>query len=153
MQENTFYDSNAVEQVNRKQQLFLRYFTAFLIDLVVLNIFAEYWEHVSIHSFTISLLAAALLQLLLQLTLKLEEHCAGYFKKMKSKWAKFFRILTAWLILFLSKFVILGAINFLFGEDIIFSGPLHGVVAFIVVIIVMLVAEQSTIRFYRLLGK
>ena len=153
MQDNTFYDSNAVEQVNRKQQLFLRYFTAFLIDLVVLNIFAEYWEHVSIHSFTISLLAAALLQLLLQLTLKLEEHCAGYFKKMKSRWAKFLRILTAWLILFLSKFVILGAINFFFGEDIIFSGPLHGVVAFIGVIIVMLVAEQSTIRFYRLLGK
>jgi hypothetical protein len=41
----------------------------------------------------------------------------------------------------------------LFGEDIIFSGPLHGVVAFIIVIVVMLIAEQLIIRFYRSLGR
>lgn len=72
---------------------------------------------------------------------------------MESKWAKFLRILSAWLILFISKFIILGAINYLFGEDIIFSGPLHGVVAFIIVIVVMLIAEQLIIRFYRSLGR
>ena len=153
MQKNNFYDENTVEQYNRKQQLFLRYFTAFLIDLVVLNIFAEYWHHVSIYSFTVSLFAAALLQLLLQLTLKFEEHCAEFFKKMESKWAGVLRIITAWIILFVSKFIILGAINYLFGDDIVFSGPLHGVVAFIVVIVVMLVAEQLIIKFYRSLAR
>ena len=153
MSDSTFYDGNSPEQMSHKQQLFLRYFTAFLIDLVVLNIFAEYWQHVSIYSFTVSFFAAALLQLLLQLTIKFEEHCAEFFKSMESRWAKFLRILTAWLILFLSKFIILGAINYLFGEDIVFSGPLHGVVAFIVVIVVMLIAEQLIIRFYRSLGK
>lgn len=153
MQDSNFYDGDSLEQTSRKQHLFLRYFTAFLIDLVVLNIFAEYWQHVSIYSFTVSLFAAALLQLLLQLTLKFEEQCADYFNKMESKWAKFLRILSAWLILFISKFIILGAINYLFGEDIIFSGPLHGVVAFIIVIVVMLIAEQLIIRFYRSLGR
>jgi hypothetical protein len=55
-----------------KQLLFLRYFTAILIDLAVLNLFDEYWEHVVIDSFTISLIAALLLQVLLKITLALE---------------------------------------------------------------------------------
>ena len=69
---------------------------------------------------------------------------------MESKWAGVLRIITAWIILFVSKFIILGAINYLFGDDIVFSGPLHGVVAFIIVIVVMLVAEQLIIKFYNL---
>ena len=62
------------------------------------------------------------------------------------------RYVSAWVILFLSKFIILGAINFAFGDNIIFSGPLHGVVAFIAVVVVMLVAEEAIVRFYNWLG-
>ena len=71
---------------------------------------------------------------------------------METKWAKTLRILTAWAILFISKFIILGAVNFLFGDDIVFSGPLHGVVSFIVVVITMLAAEQAIIKLYRKLA-
>ena len=152
MQDNNFYDSNAGETISKNQHLFIRYFTAFLIDLVVLNISAEYWDYVSIYSFTISLFAAALLQLLLQVTLKFEVFCAECFNKMETKWAKTLRILTAWAILFISKFIILGAINFLFGEDIVFSGPRHGVVSFIAVVTAMLIAEQAIIKLYRKLA-
>ena len=63
--------------------------------------------------------------------------------------ARVMRYVSAWLILFLSKFVILGAVNFAFGDDIVFSGPYHGVVVFIVIIVVMLVAEELMVRFYR----
>jgi len=35
-----------------RQQLFIRYFTAILIDLTVLNLFDEYWDNVVIESFT-----------------------------------------------------------------------------------------------------
>lgn len=93
MQDSNFYDGDSLEQISRKQHLFLRYFTAFLIDLVVLNIFAEYWQHVSIYSFTVSLFAAALLQLLLQLTLKFEEQCADYFNKWKVNGQNFYAYL------------------------------------------------------------
>ena len=62
------------------QRLFLRYFTAILVDLVVLNIFAEFWESVEVSSFTISLFAAALLQVLLKLTLAIEHRIGAYFK-------------------------------------------------------------------------
>ncbi len=137
---------------SNKQQLFLRYFTAFLIDLTVLNLFVEYWALVVIDSFTISLLAAVLLQVLLKLTLLLEHRVAVFFTTMQGAMARFLRILSAWLILFLSKFAILGVIDLAFGDEVSFAGPLHGVAAFIVVVVVILAAEELIIRFYRSLS-
>ena len=139
-------------ELSTKQRVFVRYFTAILIDLVVLNLFVEYWRHVEIDSFTISLLAAILLQLLLKLTLVIEHRIGEFFKARPGAMAKFLRIFCAWLVLFGSKFVILAAINLAFGDDVTFGGPLHGVAAFIVVVVVMLVAEEAIVRFYRRLG-
>ena len=147
-----FPEVASAEVMSSNQRVFLRYFTAILIDLVVLNVFAEYWHHVTIHSFTISLCTAVLLQVLLKLTLAIEHRVAGYFNSREGTTAKTMRYFSAWAILFLSKFVILGAVNFAFGEHIIFSGPLHGVAAFIVVIVVMLVAEEAIVRFYNRLS-
>ena len=135
------------------QRLFARYLLATLIDLTVLNVFDEYWQLVSVNSFTISILAAVLLQVLLKATLALEHKVAGYFSSRSGAMAKFLRFFTAWLILFGSKFVMLGAIDFAFGDDVAFTGPLHGVVAFIVVVVVMLVAEEIAVRLYRWFGR
>ena len=135
------------------QRLFVRYLLATLIDLTVLNVFDEYWRLVSVDSFTTSILAAVLLQVLLKATLALEHEVAGYFSSRSGAMAKFLRFFTAWLILFGSKFVMLGAIDFAFGDDVAFTGPLHGVVAFIVVVVVMLVAEEMAVRLYRWFGR
>ncbi|MFQ5345903.1 MAG: hypothetical protein ACE5DZ_08095 [Mariprofundus sp.] len=51
------------------QRLFIRYTYSVLVDLTVLNIFNEYWGNVYIETFTISLLAAIVLQVLLQVTI------------------------------------------------------------------------------------
>ena len=136
-----------------KQLSFLRYFTAILIDLAVLNLFDEYWEHVVIDSFTISLVAALLLQVLLKVTLALEHRVADFFNARTGGMAKFMRYFSAWAILFASKFVILEVINRIFGDDVYFGGPVHGVLAFIAVIVVMLVAEEAIVRFYWWLGR
>ena len=135
-----------------RQQLFVRYFTAILIDLTVLNLFDEYWDNVVIGSFTISLLAALLLQILLQITLKVEHRIAAFFKAKTGTAAKVMRVLSAWAVLFGSKFVILEAVNIAFGDQVLFKGPYHGIVAFIVVIVVMLAAEVSVIKFNKRLG-
>ena len=137
---------------NNRQRLFMRYFTATLIDLVVLNLFDEYSDKVEIHSFTISLLAAILLQVLLKLTLALEHRVAAYFKARPGGWMTFWRWFSAWLVLFGSKFVILEAIAMAFGDKVHFGGVYHGIVTLIVVIIVMLVAEELVVRLYRKLG-
>jgi hypothetical protein len=148
----SFLDPAIAQAPSNKQRLFMRYFTAILIDLTVLNLFVEYSENVVIDSFTISLLAALLLQVLLKLTIALEHQVAVYFKAKPGGFAKFMRFFTAWLILFGSKFVILEALAFAFGDDVYFGGPFHGIAVLIVVIIAMLVAEEAIVRLYRRLA-
>jgi hypothetical protein len=140
------------DEINNSQKLFVRYLVAVLIDLTVLNLFDEFWDLVTIEPFSVSVLAAILLQVLLKATLVLEHKVAAYFNAKSGGFAKFMRFFTAWLILFGSKFIMLGAIDFAFGDDVLFTGPLHGVVSFIVVVMVMLAAEEIAVRIYRRLG-
>jgi hypothetical protein len=137
---------------SNRQRLFLRYFTAILVDLVVLNLFVEYSEHVVVDSFTVSLFVALLLQILLKLTIALEHRVAAFFNARQGGFARFMRFFSAWLLLFGSKFVILEALDIVFSDSVRFGGPLHGLVALIVVIITMLLAEEAIVRFYRRLA-
>ncbi|MGY1520048.1 hypothetical protein [Luteimonas sp. A482] len=138
---------------NNKQRLFVRYFTGILIDLLVLNLFVEYSDKVVIDSFSISLLAAVLLQVLLKATIAVEHWVSGFFKGKRGGVNTFLRFFFAWLVLFGSKFVILEAISLAFGDKVQFLGRFHGIVTLIVVIVTMLVAEEAIVRLYRALGE
>ena len=135
-----------------RQRAFMRYLTATLVDLVVLGLFAEYWEHVSVDSFTIILLAAALLQVLLKLTIALEHRLAAFFNARRGGFAKFMRFFSAWVVLFGSKFVILEALALAFGDRLRFGGPFHGIVALIVVVVALLTVEAAIVKLYRRMG-
>ena len=137
--------------LSSKQRIFVRFTIAILVDLALLNFFEEYWQYVSFDSFTISFFAAIILQFLLYGTLQFEHWVAGYFKKIPGTKAKVYRGVCTYLILVLSKFVMLGVIDFIFGDSVQFTGPFHGVVAFIVVVVVIVVAEQVFAKIYRML--
>lgn len=149
--ETDFLPASA-QAIPDRQRLFLRYFTATLVDLVVLNLFAEYSDKVAVDSFTISLAAAFLLQILLKATIAVEHWVAGFFKGKPGGWNKFLRYFFAWLVLFGSKFVILEAIALAFGDSVRFEGRFHGLITLIVVVVVMLVVEELIVRFVRKLG-
>ena len=133
------------------QVLYVRYFVAILVDLIVLNIFEEYWSAVIIQSFTISLLTAILLQVLLKITLKIEHRISIYFKS-KSKPIKILGYIAMYIVLLIAKISILEAINLIFGDKVQFTGLWHGVIAFLTVVIVMLTIEQIIIRIYFAFG-
>jgi len=135
-----------------RQRAFGRYLTATLVDLVVLNLFVEYWEHASAISFTVTVLAAVLLQFLLKVTIAVEHRLAAFFNARPGGFAKFMRFFTAWLVLFGSKFVILEALALAFGDGLRFGGPWHGIVALIVIVVAMLAVEAALVKFYRWLG-
>jgi len=134
------------------QQKFVRYFTAILIDLTVLNFFDEYWEHVKIESFTISLFTAVLLQVLLKVTIAFEHRIENYFKNRTGIKDKIQRLLSIWAILFGSKFIIMEAVDFAFGDKVVFGGPFHGMAAFIILLIIMLIAEHAVVKLYHSLA-
>ena len=137
---------------SKRQRVLFRYTAATLIDLVVLGLFAEYWEHVSVSSFTIMLLAAVLLQILLKLTIVVEHWVAAFFNARPGGFNRFMRFFMAWVVLFGSKFVILEAIVLAFGDRLSFGGPFHGIVALIVVVVTMLVVEAALVKLYRSLA-
>lgn len=133
---------------NNEQRLFLAYTLFILVDLAVLNLFDEYWAPVQIDSFTTSLFTAALLQVLLRLTLHVEHKTAEYFKSKGGKGAMGKRLLASWFVVFASKFVILWAIDTVFGEKVLFGG----VIPFIVAVITIILTEAVLSKIYAMLG-
>ena len=134
-----------------RQQLFMKYSLAVLIDLVVLGLFNQYWGYVFIETFTIALLTAILLQFLLQIAIKIAHYVAGFLEK-KGFTGKVQRAISAWAVLFVSRLVILETIDLSFGDSVEFSGPIHGVVSFLTVVIVIIIAEQLMIWIYHSLS-
>lgn len=142
----------SAEAPSDRQKLFLRYYTGTLIDLVILGLFAEWTDKVFVDSFSIALLAAIVLQLLLKGTIAVEHRVLDRFKGKTGAWWTSLKFFTAWLILFGSKFVILEALAQVFGDKVKFLGIWHGIVTLIVVVVVMLVAEEIMVRIYRRLA-
>ena len=150
--ENDDFMPVAAKIYSDRQRLFLLYFVGALIDLVVLGLFDEYTDKVHVESFSIMLLASVLLQFLLKGTLAVEHWVASHFKGKAGGWMKFLRFFCAWLVLFGSKFVILEALDFAFGDSVQFEGVLHGIVWLIIVVVTMVIVEELVVRFYRKLA-
>ena len=135
-----------------RQRLFLLYFVGALVDLVVLGLFEEYSDKVTVDSFTTMLLASIVLQFLLKATIAVEHKVAAYFKSKPGGFMKFMRYFCAWLVLFGSKFVILEALDLAFGDKVQFEGVLHGIVWLIIVVVTMVIVEEIVVRIYRKLA-
>lgn len=135
-----------------RQQLFVRFFVAVLIDLTVLNLFAEYWSDVIIRSFSISLLTAMLLQALFGVTLRIERKFASYFLARPGPGAIMKAVLSMWVAAFGVKVAALNLIDVLFGEQLLFVGPYSGTLTFLVVVFTMLFVERMVRRIFVSLG-
>jgi hypothetical protein len=135
-----------------RQRLFMLFFLGTLVDLVILGLFAEYVENIYVSSFTTALLAAILLQILLKATIILEHRVLALFRGKAGAWWKTLKFLTAWVILFGSKFVILDVLSLTFGKEVRFEGIWHGVLWVILVAVTMVVIEELVARFYRRLA-
>jgi len=144
--------SNKLGTPSNKQRVFLRYYTGFFMDLMVLNFFAEYSSWVDVDTYTTSFLAALVLQVLLKVTIICEHKVLDWFKAKTGALMTFLKYFCAWLILFGSKFVILEVLAQAFGDKLKFFGIWHGIVTLIVVVVVMLLAEEIMVRFYRKLA-
>ena len=132
----------------RRQLIFFSWTKDVLIYVVVLNLFVEYVEKVVIDSFTISIFTAILLKALLDVILGLEHRVAHFFEARPGKLSKFLRIMSTWVILFLSKFFILEVVDFVFG-DLVELGKFVQVLS---LVIALMVAREVVQRIYLALG-
>lgn len=130
-------------EINRRQRLFLMFTLFVLADLTVINLFDEYassYFHIS--SFTASIVMAVILQILLVITIKIEHKIADFFKSKEGVINLIFRILVTWALLFGSKIIMMKIVDLILGNKIEYYGPYHGLGAFVLIIIGMIIAEN-----------
>ncbi|MGD8464242.1 MAG: hypothetical protein PVI09_10300 [Anaerolineae bacterium] len=135
--------------ITRAQWLFTSWTKDVLIYTIVLNLFVEYVDAIVIDSFTISMLTAILLKALLDVILGLEHRVADYFQQRSGPISKILRIVSTWLILFLSKFVILEVVDVVFGDHV----ELGGFLSVLSLVLVMMITREIVQRIYVSLGR
>jgi hypothetical protein len=100
------------------QRSFASWMTDVLVYIVVLNLYVEYSESKVIDSFTISILTALLLKGIFDLIKAGKSRVWAWSQARNGRIDTAIGALGVWLILFLSKFVILETVDFVFGEHV-----------------------------------
>ena len=135
--------------ITRRQALFSEWAAFLLADVAVLNLFVEFVPSVVIDSFYISILTAVFLRLLLEVALQLEHRVAGFVRARDSKTVRVLGGVVMWLILFASKFLILEAVNVVFGDHV----DLGGFFEIVAIAVALMAVEWALMRVFVLLGR
>lgn len=131
--------------MSSKQKIFQEMILGTLLYAVVLGFFEEYTGILSTWSYSITFLAAVVLQLLTYATLLLKKRVTHYFQQKDGPKYTVAMIFSVWLILFLSKFVFLAVIESIFGSSVTISG----FIGLLLIIISMTGLQKGVELFYK----
>jgi len=135
--------------VTPAQFRFAKALTDILVYVVVLNLFVEYVHAVVIESFTVSVVTAVLLWLLLGVLVRVEHRVAGFFRRRKGLLPRILRYLSVWAILFVSKFAIIEIVAFVTAGRAVLGHFVE-----VVAIVVALMASEALLKWvFRRLGE
>jgi hypothetical protein len=142
-------DAGSLAVTTRPQRIFAEWTMDVLTYVTVINLFAEYLDVVEIDSFTISILTAVVLKVLLTVIVTGKKRLWNWAQAKNSRAYTVFGGLGVWAILFLSKFVILEVEDFIFGDRV----ELGGFVVVMVLSAALMAAREAIERTYLLLGR
>jgi hypothetical protein len=142
-------DATVGLSITRAQFSFARALTEILIYVVVLNLFVEYVHTVVIDSFTVSVLTAVLLWLMLRAIIGVEHAVTRYFNQKKAVFYRVLRYACVWAILFVSKFVILEVVAFVFAG----RAALGHFLAIVAIVVALMASEALLGWIFRRLGR
>ena len=139
MSEETPGDTSGLITITRRQDLFISWSTAILLNILVLGLFDEYSDRIAIDSFTILIFTCVVLRALVEATLRLEHWARSFFWRRGGTINRVLGVVAMWAILFSSKFVILEVIDIIFRDDV----EIDGFVPLVLLITTMIVAEKA----------
>lgn len=131
---------------NSKQMLFKEVFIGTLIYAVVLGFFNDYTSIVYAKSFSTIFLAAIVLEILTCLAFKLKGTAVGWLKGRQGAAYRVLMFFCVWLVMFLSKFVFIWAIDSVFGNDINIHGFFGILLVVLCVTIIHTMADKTFIK-------
>lgn len=141
-------DQTAQVTITTRQRRLLSWSTDVLIYIVVLNLFVEFADAIIIESFWISILTAVLLVALLDIVGGIEHRVARFFGQKEGTPFRILGYVTAFLILFASKFIILEVVDFVFGDQV----DLGHFLDVLVLIVAMIVTTSVVGKIFDALG-
>lgn len=112
------------------------------VYVVVLNLAIEYFPQVVSESFTMSLLTAILLKLVLEVVVLFKDRVKGKFKAATTPAGKVVAGILLWALLFGSKFVVLELVGWVFAGHV----KLGGFFAVTGLILVLMLARAGVRR-------
>jgi len=110
--------------------------------VVVLNLFVEYFPKVISETFTLSLLTAVLLKAVLEVVVVAKNRVKARFRQASTPVGKAAAAVLLWVVLVGSKFVVLEAVDLVFGTRV----SLGGFVPVTLLILVLLVSRLGVRR-------
>lgn len=110
------------KQFTQSQLLFKELFVGTLIYAVVLGFLNDYTAIVEAKSFSTIFFSSVILQVLTVLAFMLKKYLVAWFKPKTGPVAKAGLFFSVWLVMFLSKFVFIGALNFVLGDYMMVNG-------------------------------
>jgi len=130
------------------QKIYLEWLVDILAYVVVLNLFAEHFDAYYIYSFTVSVLLAISMKLILVPIIFIKAKI-GIFWKTKEGWlSRILSILSKFAILFSSKFVVLAYLDFKYREYV----SIEGFVSITVLILILMLTGKLLRLGYDYLG-
>jgi len=112
-----------------------------LVYVVVLNLAIEYVPSVISETFTISLLTAVLLKVVLELVLAVKERVLGRLRGATTRAGKFAGAVSLWLVAVGSKFVVLELVDLVFRGSVELGGFIQ-----VTLLILTLLASRALVR-------
>lgn len=109
-----------------------------LVYSVVLGFFEDYTAILNTWSYSTTFFVAIVMQILTYITFWLKSLVVKYFKGKEGKKYVAALVFGVWLIMFLSKFVFLAVIDFIFGSAV----EISGFVGLLFIIIIMTVSKK-----------
>lgn len=113
---------NETKVFNTRQLMFKELFVGTLIYAVVLAFFNDYTSFVYAKSFSTIFFAAILLEILTYLAFLVKGKIVDWLKNRQGIIYRLLMFFCVWLVMFLSKFVFIWAIDFIFGNNINING-------------------------------
>ena len=111
------------------------------VYVVVLNLAIEYVPSVISESFTLSLLTAALLKVALEVVILLKNKILGRLRAATTRRTKIVAALSLWVVAAGSKVVVLGLVDFIFGDSVSLGGFIP-----VTLLVVALMASRAGVR-------
>ena len=153
MEEKNIQPGNVVNlpehlTITKWQLVYAGWTLTLLAYIVVLNLWVEFNSSVVIDSFAISIATAVVLLVLLVIILGLEHRVKHWFAQREGTLYRVLGTVSTLLILFLSKFVILEVIDFIFGEHV----ELGHFVDVLILVLLLIVAQRLMVFIWDAIG-